>query len=152
MGNQPFYAYRAANHLGKIQRFPCNDCNVEKKVVLNNRDKYPIFPHSDSISEIEEITYLIRILICDPIHIRGLQMLKEAGFEIDTDTTISHEQLKNKIEKYDGIVIRSRTKINREILDAAKKLKAIARAGVGLDNIDLLPKATDPLWLFSFWP
>jgi len=80
---------------------------------------------------------LVKILICDPIHQDGGQMLKDAGFELTLDTEITPEQLLKKIGTYDAMVIRSRTKVTREVLDAAKNLKAIARAGVGLDNVDL---------------
>lgn len=80
---------------------------------------------------------MVKILICDDIHPDGVSMLQGAGFEIDLDTEITPEDLKKKIAGYDGMVIRSRTKVTREILDAAKNLKAIARAGVGLDNVDL---------------
>jgi D-3-phosphoglycerate dehydrogenase len=80
---------------------------------------------------------LVKILICDPIHQDGVQMLKNAGFTLDLDTEITPEQLIKKIGTYDAMVIRSRTKVTKQVLDAAKNLKAIARAGVGLDNVDL---------------
>jgi len=80
---------------------------------------------------------LVKIIICDPIHEDGIHMLKEAGFQIDLETEITPDQLVAKIGKYDAMIVRSRTKVTKEVLDAASKLKAIARAGVGLDNIDL---------------
>jgi D-3-phosphoglycerate dehydrogenase len=80
---------------------------------------------------------LVKILVCDPIHDKGVKMLRDSGFELDLDTQISPKDLLKKIGKYDAIVIRSRTKVTRDLLDAAKNLKAIARAGVGLDNVDL---------------
>lgn len=80
---------------------------------------------------------MVKILICDPIHQDGVQMLKNAGFTLDLDTEITPEQLIKKIGTYDAMVIRSRTKVTKQVLDAAKNLKAIARAGVGLDNVDL---------------
>ena len=80
---------------------------------------------------------MVKILICDPIHPDGVQMLRDAGFELDLDTEITPETLLKKINTYDAMVIRSRTKVTREVLEAAKNLKAIARAGVGLDNVDL---------------
>ncbi len=80
---------------------------------------------------------MVKILVCDPIHEDGVQMLREAGFTVDLETEITSEKLIEEIGEYDAIVVRSRTKVTKEVLDAAKKLKAIARAGVGLDNINL---------------
>ncbi len=85
---------------------------------------------------------MVKILICDTIHQDGVQMLKNAGFTLDLDTEITPEELIKKIGTYDAMVIRSRTKVTKQVLDAAKNLKAIARAGVGLDNVDL-PYAKD---------
>jgi D-3-phosphoglycerate dehydrogenase len=80
---------------------------------------------------------LVNILVCDTIHEDGVKMLQNAGFEVDLDTKITPEQLVKKVGAYNAIVVRSRTKITKEVFDAADKLKAVARAGVGLDNIDL---------------
>lgn len=80
---------------------------------------------------------MVKILVCDPIHEDGIQMLREAGFTVDLETEITSEKLIEEIGEYDAIVVRSRTKVTKEVLDAAEKLKAIARAGVGLDNINL---------------
>lgn len=80
---------------------------------------------------------MIRILICDSIHEDGVKMLKGAGFQVDLDTSITPEELIEKIPGYDAIVIRSRTKVRKDVLEAATNLKAVARAGVGLDNVDL---------------
>jgi D-3-phosphoglycerate dehydrogenase len=79
----------------------------------------------------------VKVLVCDPIHEEGLQKLRDSGIQIDLDTDITPEQLLDKIGGYDAVIIRSRTKITRDILDASHNLKAIGRAGVGLDNIDL---------------
>lgn len=85
----------------------------------------------------EELTRLIKILICDQIHKSGIEMLKKSSLQVDLDTEITSEKLLEKISEYDAIIIRGRTKITRNILDKANNLKVIARAGVGLDNIDL---------------
>lgn len=76
-------------------------------------------------------------MICDSIHEDGVKMLKEIGFQVDLDTSITPEELIEKIPGYDAIVIRSRTKVRKDVLEAATNLKAVARAGVGLDNVDL---------------
>jgi D-3-phosphoglycerate dehydrogenase len=81
---------------------------------------------------------MVRILICDSIHEDGVKMLIEAGFQVDLDTSITPEELIEKIPGYDAIVIRSRTKVRKDVLEAATNLKAVARAGVGLDNVDLV--------------
>lgn len=80
---------------------------------------------------------MVKILVCDPIYKDGVQMLRKAGFTVDLETEITSEELIEAIGEYDAIVVRSRTKVSKEVLDAAEKLKAIARAGVGLDNINL---------------
>ncbi len=79
----------------------------------------------------------MKILVCDAIHKDGVSMLQDAGFQVDLDTSITPEALIEKIPSYDAIVIRSRTKVRKEVLEAATNLKAVARAGVGLDNVDL---------------
>ncbi len=80
---------------------------------------------------------MVKILVCDTIHEDGVRMLQDAGFKVELDTEITPERLIQEIGKYDGMVVRSRTKVTRDVIMAAKKLKAIARAGVGLDNVDL---------------
>ncbi len=78
-----------------------------------------------------------KILICDPIHKNGVKILQDAGFQVDLETQITPQRLLETIPPYDAIIIRSRTKITREVLNAAENLKVVARAGVGLDNVDL---------------
>jgi len=78
-----------------------------------------------------------RVLVCDPIHEEGIEKLRQAGFDVNVESTISHEELRNAVSDYDVLVVRSRTKVTREIIEAGKRLKAIGRAGVGLDNIDV---------------
>jgi len=84
----------------------------------------------------------LRILISDKAHESCARKFKEAGFEVDEKTGLSPEELKAVIKDYDGMVIRSATKVTADLLDAAKNLKVIARAGTGLDNVDI-SAATD---------
>lgn len=77
----------------------------------------------------------IKILANDGIDAAGKSILEKAGFAVDTNK-IPQAELKNKIVDYDVIIVRSATKVTAEIMDASK-LKLIARAGVGLDNIDV---------------
>lgn len=79
----------------------------------------------------------MKILICDKLAEEGIKIFQENGFEVATKFTITKEEILNEIGDYDGIVVRSRTKLTADILDNAKNLKVIGRAGVGLDNIDL---------------
>ncbi|MFL9844209.1 2-hydroxyacid dehydrogenase [Flavobacterium rhizosphaerae] len=78
----------------------------------------------------------IKILHLDTNHPILWQMLEQAGFTNEADYTSTKEQVEDKIQQYDGIVIRSRFKIDRQFLDKASNLKFIARVGAGLESID----------------
>jgi D-3-phosphoglycerate dehydrogenase len=77
-----------------------------------------------------------KILVSDPIADQGLERLKEF-FEVDYRPGISNEELIRIIPEYSGLVVRSETKVTKDVIEEGKKLKAIARAGVGVDNIDV---------------
>lgn len=77
------------------------------------------------------------ILICDPISPVGITILKKSGLNVVDKPSITNSELISEVEKYDVIVVRSRTKITSEIISKAKNTKIIARVGVGLDNIDI---------------
>ena len=79
----------------------------------------------------------VKILVCDPIDAEGVQKLRDKGFKVDIKPSIDKEEVEKIILEYDAIVVRSRTKVSREIIERGKRLKAIGRAGAGLDNIDL---------------
>lgn len=78
----------------------------------------------------------MKVLIADAINEKGIENLKEVA-EVIVDTSITPEELANTIHEYDGIVVRSRTKLTADIIKKADNMKIIARAGVGVDNIDL---------------
>ncbi|MGN0093950.1 MAG: phosphoglycerate dehydrogenase [Methanobrevibacter sp.] len=78
----------------------------------------------------------MKVLVADAIDQKGIDRLKEVA-DVVVDTTISPEDLLKTIKEYDGIAIRSRTKMTAEVIEAAENLKIIARAGVGVDNVDL---------------
>ncbi len=78
----------------------------------------------------------MKILVSDGIEKIGSDMLKSAGFEV-VEQKLTPEELLKEIEKYDAIIVRSATKVTKEVIEAGKNLKAIARGGVGLDNIDV---------------
>lgn len=78
-----------------------------------------------------------RVLVSDPISEKGVEALRSApGIEVDVNTGLKPEELLGIIGNYDGLVVRSQTKVTPEVFAAAKNLKAIGRAGVGVDNID----------------
>jgi len=79
----------------------------------------------------------MKILISDKLEDEGIKIFEDNGFEVLKKFSITKEDLKKEIGEYEGIVVRSRTKLTADILENAKKLKVIGRAGVGLDNIDL---------------
>ncbi|MCS7125284.1 MAG: phosphoserine phosphatase SerB [Candidatus Bathyarchaeota archaeon] len=83
----------------------------------------------------KEIT--IKVLVCDPIDPEGIALLRDAGFEVSVEPDISTEDLKKRVAEFHVLVVRSRTKVTREIIDAGKNLRIIARAGAGVDNIDV---------------
>jgi D-3-phosphoglycerate dehydrogenase len=78
---------------------------------------------------------MVRILVCDKIHEDGIRILREFA-DVDVSTGMKPEELLAKVPDYDAIVVRSATKVTAEVISAGKSLKAIARAGVGLDNVD----------------
>jgi D-3-phosphoglycerate dehydrogenase len=79
----------------------------------------------------------MKILISDKLQEEGINIFEENGFEVDKKFSITSDELKEQIEQYDGVVVRSRTKLTADVLSRATNLKVIGRAGVGLDNIDL---------------
>ena len=78
----------------------------------------------------------MKVLVADAINEKGIENLKEVA-DVTVDTSITPEELVNTIHEYDGIIVRSRTKVTKEVISKADNLKIIARAGVGVDNIDL---------------
>ncbi len=83
----------------------------------------------------------MKVLISDSLSEQGVTILKKAGLEVDIKTKLTPAELITEIGQYDGLVIRSGTKVTKEVIAAAKNLKVIGRAGSGLDNVDL-PAAT----------
>ncbi|MFQ5949820.1 MAG: phosphoglycerate dehydrogenase, partial [Nitrospiria bacterium] len=83
----------------------------------------------------------MKVLVSDSLSERGIEILKKAGLTVDVKTGLTPAQLIEAIPEYDGLVIRSGTKVTKDVVDAAKNLKVIGRAGSGLDNVDI-PAAT----------
>lgn len=78
----------------------------------------------------------MRILITDGIERTGADILLKAGFEL-TEKTLKSNELIDAIGAYDAIIVRSATKVTKDVIDSGSRLKVIARGGVGLDNIDV---------------
>jgi len=78
----------------------------------------------------------MKILISDGIEDIGKKILTESGFEI-VDKKLTPDELLKEIPSYNAIIVRSATKVTKDVIDAGKNLKVIARGGVGLDNIDV---------------
>lgn len=79
---------------------------------------------------------MTRVLISDPLGEAGVTLLKQSA-EVDIRTKLSPAELIDIIPEYDGLVVRSETKVTGEVINAATRLQVVGRAGVGVDNIDL---------------
>ena len=76
-----------------------------------------------------------RVLVCDTLDVAALGLTDE--FEVDYDPNITKEDLLARVDGYDALVVRSRTKVDAEVMARATRLKIVGRPGTGLDNIDL---------------
>lgn len=79
----------------------------------------------------------MKVLISDNLAPVGEKILRDAGLDVDVKTGLPPEELKAIISEYDGLVIRSATKVRQDIIEAATNLKVVGRAGIGLDNVDI---------------
>jgi D-3-phosphoglycerate dehydrogenase len=77
-----------------------------------------------------------KILIPEKVSPDGLAILRE-NFDVDEKKGLSAEELEAIIGDYEALIVRSETKVTADLLQAAKKLKVVARAGVGVDNVDV---------------
>ena len=83
-----------------------------------------------------------RVLISDNLSIEGIEIFRKTpGIEVEIRTKMTPDELKAVIKDYDALVIRSATKVTKEVIDLAGKLAIVGRAGIGLDNVDI-PAAT----------
>ncbi|MDG6982427.1 MAG: hydroxyacid dehydrogenase [Nitrososphaerota archaeon] len=78
---------------------------------------------------------MVRVLICDHVEIERLSL--GPSFEVDYKPTLSKEELLSIAGDYEVLIVRSRTKVDRDVLQSAKRLKLVARPGTGLDNVDV---------------
>ncbi len=84
-----------------------------------------------------DTTAKMRVLVAENIGGSGLEVLEVAGFDVDRGYDWTREQLEQRIADYDAIVIRSATQVDADLIVRATNLRAVARAGVGVDNVDV---------------
>lgn len=82
-----------------------------------------------------------KVLIADKLSPAAVSIFKVRGIDVDVKTGLPKEELLKIVDQYDGIAIRSATKITADVIAVAKKLKVVGRAGIGVDNVDI-PAAT----------
>jgi len=83
----------------------------------------------------------MKVLVSDKLSPKAVEVFKENGVDVDVKVGMSEDELCKVIGDYDGLAIRSATKVTKKVIDAAKNLKVVGRAGIGVDNVDI-PVAT----------
>ncbi len=78
----------------------------------------------------------MKVLVCDKTEKEAIERMRAAGLQVDVRDDITPEELPNVLPAYDGMVVRSRTKVRQPLIDVCPHLKVIVRGGVGLDTID----------------
>jgi len=79
----------------------------------------------------------IKVFIADDVNEEKLAPLRDAGFTVEKRIKLSTEELAEAMKDFDGLIVRSETKVRNDLMDALPKLRVIGRAGVGVDNIDV---------------
>ena len=83
------------------------------------------------------MTEAVRVLIADKMDPKAAAIFRERGIEVDGKPGLTPDELAAIIGDYDGLAVRSATKVTEKVIAAAAKLKVVGRAGIGIDNIDL---------------
>ena len=78
-----------------------------------------------------------RVLVCDPVAEDGIDALKRFGAQVDVRTGLDPDDLRAAVDSYEAIIVRSETRLTRDVIEAAGSLQVIGRAGIGVDNIDI---------------
>jgi len=78
-----------------------------------------------------------RILIADPLEESGVELLRSAGAEVRVMSAAERPRLRELVKDVDALVVRSATKVTREVLAAGERLRVVGRAGIGVDNVDV---------------
>jgi D-3-phosphoglycerate dehydrogenase len=81
---------------------------------------------------------IMKVLVADKISDSGIELMRASGLEVDVSTGLSEDEIVKIIASYDALVVRSATKATRPIIEAAARLRIIGRAGVGVDNVDVV--------------
>ena len=131
IGVNPSTISRALNNYPDISQ-------KTKDTISKLADKYKYKPNKSAqlIGSIK-IKSSFKILIADKISDVSYKVFKNNNITADKKFNLSEDQIVSIISNYDGVVIRSSTKITKKIIETSKRLKVIARAGVGVDNVDV---------------
>lgn len=131
IGVNPSTISRALNNYPDISQ-------KTKDTISKLADKYKYKPNKSAqlIGSIK-IKSSFKILIADKISDVSYKVFKNNNITSDKKFNLSEDQIVSIISNYDGVVIRSSTKITKKIIEKSKRLKVIARAGVGVDNVDV---------------
>ncbi|HEY0421787.1 MAG TPA: phosphoglycerate dehydrogenase, partial [Rhodopila sp.] len=78
-----------------------------------------------------------KVLISDKLSPAAVEIFRDRGIEVDLKPGLSPAELRAIVGAYDGLAIRSATRVTKELLDAAVNLKVVGRAGIGVDNVDV---------------
>ncbi len=79
----------------------------------------------------------MKVLVAEPISEEAIDYMRKNGVEVDVKTGMTRDEFLQAVREYEAIIVRSQTKVDAEVIEAAKNLKIIGRAGVGVDNIDI---------------
>lgn len=83
------------------------------------------------------LSYIPRVLVSDKLSAAAVRIFEDRGVQVDVKTGLSPDELKAIIGDYDGLAIRSATKVTADVLAVASRLKVVGRAGIGVDNVDV---------------
>src|SRR5262249_10580690 len=83
------------------------------------------------------VGHMPRVFISDKLESGGLELLRQAGFELDARSGLTGPDLQEALQAAEGVIVRSGTRLTAELLENPGRLKAVVRAGVGVDNIDV---------------
>lgn len=79
----------------------------------------------------------MRVLVADPLESAGIERLRQGGAQVDLRPGMDRAQLLERIGEYEGLIVRSETRVDARVLEAGRRLMVVGRAGVGVDNIDV---------------
>src|SRR5436190_24002966 len=112
-----------------------------RSFVLRARPPFSICPQPVAVQSSRPFSKSMskpKVLVADPVSERGIAELQEGGLlDVTVKTGLKEDELLKIIGEFDGLVVRSQTKVNAKVIEAAKNLKVVGRAGVGVDNVDV---------------